>query len=114
MELTCIRCKATFDAASVRGYCDDCVEHFREQKEGIAQRQRPAPNMFLDGKFAHDCPCSVQDETGGTDRQVCGLCGSDEMEPGYGLGSGYGIGSYNFCFGCNTFLDFREDREGME
>lgn len=44
-------------------------------------------------------------------RQVCGCCGSDELEPGYGLGTGYGMGSYAFCLGCSRFLDFHEDSE---
>lgn len=46
---------------------------------------------------------SVWDE----DRQanVCGLCGSDDLASGYGLAGGGGIGSYNFCRGCQRVLD---------
>lgn len=107
--LLCRRCERSFDAATARGYCDECVSKFREERTAIHRRQRPAPGVFADGKFAPDwqCPQSFSDG----DRQVCGLCGSDELEQGYGLGSGYGMGSYTFCLGCNTFLDFHEDSE---
>lgn len=39
----------------------------------------------------------------------CGLCGSIEIEPGYGLAGGGGVGAYNFCHGCNRVLDKSED-----
>lgn len=110
MELICNRCKATFDSALARGYCDSCVEHFRDVRKGVNRKQNPAPGICADGKFTDEaCPSSFEDGVSG--RQVCGLCGSDELEPGYGLGTGYGMGSYTFCCGCNTFLDFREDVE---
>lgn len=43
-------------------------------------------------------------------RNVCGLCGSAEIEPGYGLAGGGGCGSYNFCRGCYRVLDKSEDK----
>lgn len=40
---------------------------------------------------------------------VCGLCGSDSLHAGYGLGGGGGIGAYNWCNGCQRILDKKED-----
>lgn len=51
---------------------------------------------------------SVWDEE--RQRNVCGLCGSDELEAGYGLGGGGGVGGYNWCRGCQRILDKTEDR----
>lgn len=42
---------------------------------------------------------------------VCGLCGSSDLETGYGLAGGGGCGTYNFCHGCNRVLDKSEDKE---
>lgn len=110
MNLQCIRCNATFDADRYRGYCDDCIAHFQEVRKGVHRKQRPAPGVWADGKFtAEPCPVSVFDPV--SECNVCGLCGSDRIESGYGLGGGYGMGSYNFCFDCNNFLDFCEDME---
>ena len=108
MNLECIGCEETFEADTFRGYCPECLEGFAAQRRHIHERQRPAPNVIADGKFTKgDSPKSCTDPVSG--RQVCGLCGSDEIEPGYGLGSGHGMGSYTFCVGCNSFLDFVED-----
>ena len=110
--MKCIRCQQEFDCNIHRGYCDDCVSAFRLTKEGVCEKQRPAPNVFADGKFADEnatCPVSVNDPVSGN--RVCGLCGSADLEPGYGLGSGFGIGCYMFCCGCDSFLDFCEDKE---
>ena len=106
----CLRCKHGFEVEvdAVRGYCDSCIEWFGKQREKIHQRQHPSPDMIADGKFATDSPMTF---IGENDKTRCGLCGSDDIEPGYGIGSGYGMGSYNFCLGCNSFLDFREDAE---
>jgi hypothetical protein len=111
MELNCIRCKQAFDSGVARGYCDACVEHFKNLRKGIRAKQNPRPDVFADGQFAQpkECPESVLDPAR-DDLTVCGLCGSEELESGYGLGSGYGMGSYNWCHGCHSFLDFSEDR----
>ncbi len=109
MEFICIRCNSEFDAANPRGYCDACVAHFAEVRSGIHRRQRPAPGVICDGKFSEDCPQTVTDPI--TQKLLCGLCGSDEVEMGYGLGSGYGMGSYQFQQNCNSFLDFHEETE---
>lgn len=101
MKLVCIECDESFESAIARGYCDGCVDRFREQRKHVHQRQHPAPNVLADGKFAKGSPQSVEDPING--KQICGLCGSDELDPGYGLGS------YTFCMGCNNFLDFHED-----
>ena len=110
MKYACKKCNAEFDADSWRAYCDDCIKIFKEIRQGVMDRQHPWPGTYLDGKFADpkECPQSFADP--GTDKQVCGLCGSDKLDSGYGLGSGYGIGVYTFCNGCNNFLDFSEDR----
>jgi hypothetical protein len=109
MELSCIRCDKVFDSGAARGYCAECIAAFDATRAAIHKRQRPAPGVYADGKFADpkECPQSVQDPV--MKRQVCGVCGSDELEPGYGIAGGYGMGSYTFCCGCNRFLDFFED-----
>lgn len=103
----CQRCRRDFESERPLGYCAACVLAYREQKRRINRAQNPAPGLCLDGRFVEprECPRSF-DHAG---RQLCGLCGGDELEPGYGLGSGYGMGCYTFCCGCNTFLDFSED-----
>jgi len=40
---------------------------------------------------------------------VCGICGSKNTQLGYRFGGGFGLGSYNFCLDCDTFLDFSPD-----
>lgn len=109
MNLICIRCDAAFENSITRGYCDACLQHFADVRDGIHASQRPAPGVCADGKFADEkeCPQSVFDPV--SNKNVCGLCGSDEIEMGYGLGTGFGMGSYNFCHACNHFLDFSED-----
>lgn len=107
MNLECVNCEQTFEATRFRGYCDTCIEGFGKQREHIHKRQRPGPGIIADGKFAIVSPQSVYDPV--AQANVCGLCGSPEIEMGYGLGSGYGMGSYNFCGECNNFLDFSED-----
>lgn len=111
MTCNCIRCGSEFDTPRVVGYCERCRTFFASSRDQIRKAQRPAPNVFADGAFrpAKECPHTVQDPT--TDRPVCGLCGSDEIEQGYGIGGGYGMGSYNFCQECYAFLDFHEDRD---
>ena len=42
-------------------------------------------------------------------RNVCALCGSADLVPGYGLAGGGGIGGYNWCNGCEMVLDKSED-----
>ena len=44
-------------------------------------------------------------------RDVCGLCGSDAIESGYGFAGGFGLGSYVICTDCWTVMDFFEDRD---
>lgn len=105
----CTRCTAPFDFEKLRGYCDSCIQHFNDQSQKICNIQHPGPGLCLDGVFvdSKECPTTIMNEshTG----LLCGLCGSDQVESGYGIGSGYGMGCYNFCFECNTFLDFIED-----
>ena len=111
MQITCQRCDTAFEAPTFCGYCDGCKEHFANVRKKVHARQRPAPHVCADGKFApeEDCPQSLLNPI--TNGLVCGLCGSNEISPGYGLGTGHGMGSYNFCEDCNSVLDFVEDTE---
>ncbi len=110
MILKCQNCDKEFEAAIFVGLCTDCVEEHAEDRERVHAMQHPAPGVCADGKFTDKkCPSSVFDPVSG--QNVCPLCGSSEIEAGYGLGGGYGMGSYNFCAECNTFLDFCEDTD---
>jgi hypothetical protein len=78
------------------------------QREHVRRIQNPQPGVIACGKFTQGVsPSSVFDPVQA--KNVCGLCGSDQIEMGYGLGGGYGMGSYNFCHECGNFLDFCED-----
>lgn len=109
MNLTCERCSKPFDAVAFRGYCDNCQAFFRSVRDQVHRAQRPAPGVLADGKFRpeDECPHTVYDPV--RQANVCGLCGSDQIEMGYGLGTGHGMGSYNYCMECYSFLDFSED-----
>ena len=108
MILSCYRCLKPFENAICLGYCPECLANFQEAKKRIRNTQQPGPGLFLDGKFCtEEPPHTVTEPTSG--KQVCGLCGSDQVNAGYGLGSGYGLGTYNFCEECNSFLDCVED-----
>jgi hypothetical protein len=110
-ECDCIRCGCGFLSERLRGYCDDCVEAHNGIREKVAEKQNPYPGVHVDGKFAKslECPESVFDEE--TMTAHCGLCGSEEIEQGYGLAGGYGCGSYRFCNECYAIMDFNEDTE---
>jgi len=43
---------------------------------------------------------------------TCPKCGSNEHTAGYGLAAGP-MGSYTFCDGCDSMLEFSPDLEGM-
>ena len=77
----CINCECDFDAERRRGYCDACLAALNDRREYIASCQRPAPGVFVDGKFVGK------------------------------LGTGYGCGVYLFCEECYAFMDFSEDAE---
>ena len=111
MILQCERCLNNFEAEIFLGYCEACKSAFAANREGVHAKQRPMPGVFADGKFSDErlCPKSVVNPL--TEESVCGLCGSDELDAGYGIGGGYGLGCYNFCTECGTFLDFCEDRD---
>lgn len=58
--------------------------------------------VYIDGKFRSDpCPKSKNG--------MCPKCGQ-KLDPGYGFGGGYGLGTYNFCHKCKKFFDFVEDK----
>lgn len=109
MHLICQRCNSDFESATFLGYCQECREAFKRTREKVHASQRPAPGVIADGQFADpkESPRSVWNPV--EEINVCGLCGSSELSPGYGLGSGYGMGSYTFCDDCCNFLDFSED-----
>lgn len=108
MILRCQSCESEFEESSVRGLCPDCVAKHQEDREHVHERTNPAPGVHAVGKFAkRECPRSVTDPV--TDKGVCPLCGSDELEAGYGFAGGYGLGSYNCCMACYTIMDFHED-----
>lgn len=88
-----------------------CIIKIGEQRKIVHAKQHPYSHVYADGKFADvaECPRTVQDPVSG--QQVCGLCGSSELDQGYGLGTGYGIGVYQYCLECDHFLDFVEDKE---
>ena len=108
--MDCIRCGQPFEAYPPRGYCDACKAVFLERRELIHEKQNPAPGVHACGKFTkQEGPRSYYDH----DRQVnaCGLCGSPELEGGYGFAGGGGCGVYNACMECFAILDFSEDTE---
>jgi len=113
MIATCNRCDAEFESSHFRGYCDDCVAFYRQDREDARERQRKRAEslgaVHVTGKFntVENCPQTANDPVSG--QQVCGLCGSDEIDPGYGYAGGYGLGGYNFCMACGTVMDFSED-----
>lgn len=54
-------------------------------------------------------PITVWDEK--AEMTACNLCGSHDIESGYGMAGGGGPGLYNFCNGCNRVLDKSPDPE---
>lgn len=109
LNLTCARaeCGQAFEVEYWRLYCPACVEFYKERKREIHRAKKPSPGIHLDYSIAQadDCPKSGVEPITGV--QCCGLCGSSDVTSGYGIGTGYGaFGSYTFCHGCNSFLDF--------
>ena len=108
MYLTCVRCESPFEHPTIRAYCDDCVAEWREQAWKTHKSQNPSPALHLTIKIAgQTLPLSIEDPVSG--KRVCGLCGSDQLDLGYGFAGGCGLGSYRFCMECEAFLDFHED-----
>ncbi len=110
MNLSCGRCDKEFDKETWRGYCDDCLTFFTSVRDQVHAAQNPQPGVHACGKFTkEEGPRSFFNPV--AERNACGLCGSTELEQGYGFGSGQGCGVYNWCDNCGNFLDFREDAE---
>ena len=108
MEMTCLRCDETFDSGVFRGYCDECVDFYRGVVKEVRERENPAPGVMCHGKFTNEpTPETVFDPIRG--KAVCGICGSEDVDPGYGFAAGRGIGAYMFCNDCYAFMDFCED-----
>jgi hypothetical protein len=59
VNLECVGCDAAFEAPTFRGYCPECIEGFEKQRENVHKRQRPAPGVIADGKFARGSPETV-------------------------------------------------------
>jgi hypothetical protein len=111
MTLTCVRCQGEFEESTFRGYCPGCVEHFRGQADRSRRARHPVPGVHLNIRMleAGDCPLAAVNPA--TGQSVCGLCGSDELEPGYGFAGGFGLGVYTCCSDCHAVLDFSPDEE---
>ncbi len=109
MNNRCERCDCTFESAEFVGYCPECVVWFREGRKTADEKANPTPNVHLTGKFnaADRCPKTVHNPV--TNENVCGLCGSESIERGYGFAGGFGLGVYQYCENCNAILDFSED-----
>lgn len=58
---------------------------------------------------SHKSPVTVYDEA--RNANVCNLCGSADIEMGYGMAGGGGPGVYNFCNGCQRVLDKSPDSD---
>lgn len=109
MELTCKRCHSTFDSGVTLAYCEECRRFFHEQQIMRINAQNPRPGLHITGKFLEPRQCPGTTWCDVSDSQICGLCGSDELDTGYGYAGGYGLGCYNYCMACNSVLDFCED-----
>jgi NMD protein affecting ribosome stability and mRNA decay len=115
MRLDCQKCGEEFENANTIGYCDDCRASYDAKQRARSERQETATQaagaFHIAGKWgdAKESPRSAWDEI--SQRQVCGMCGSSELEPGYGYAGGFGLGSYQFCLDCCVVQDFSEDLE---
>lgn len=115
MILECAKCGDDFEHPTTIGYCEACVEAYQEQRKKRREKQAAVTELLgachVAGKWGdpketpHSVFCDI------SQRNVCGLCGSDQLEPGYGFAGGFGLGSYNFCMECNEVQDFSEDCE---
>lgn len=106
--MECIRCGQEFHAWPPRGYCDPCKAVFLERRELIHSKQNPAPGVHACGKFTkQEGPRTYYDADRGVN--ACGLCGSPDLEMGYGFAGGMGLGGYTCCTECYAILDFSED-----
>lgn len=103
--MICERCEAE-EADPGTLYCYECKEYFRGHREEHHERSNPRPGVHVTGKTNKgECPATFFNGVA----NVCGMCGSDEIEPGYGFAGGFGLGSYNCCMDCYTIMDFSED-----
>ena len=110
MILTCIRSDAEFEESYAVSYCTDCRDHFLGVRKEVHKKQNPAPGVHATGKFTDDPgPQSFHDPV--SNQNLCGLCGSNQLDMGYGFAGGRGLGSYTFCLECHCCLDFSEDKE---
>lgn len=80
-----------------------------------AAKRAPEEEVMINGcRFCHQREPDAEAVSVWNDelnRNVCGLCGSAELEPGYGLAGGGEIGAYNFCHGCQRVLDKTPDQQ---
>jgi len=80
---------------SIDAVCDEC------HGEGYYPECRNSQTA------SHKIPSTVYDED--RNANVCNLCGSADVEAGYGMAGGGGPGMYNFCNGCQRVLDKSTD-----
>lgn len=120
----CLRCKAPFDVPSAfrlnsgPAYCPDCMARMRDAVRSSPQGyvSCKAFSAFVDGgevpKDDTLVPRTYSGIAEGEDhaRRLCGVCGSAGVESGYGH-TPYGLGCYNFCLECHSYLDFSPDGE---
>ena len=105
--MKCGRCEES-DAESGTLYCFECKEHFRGNRKKAHDRANPIPGVHCVGKFIKDeSPKTFYNGVA----NCCGMCGSSEVEGGYGFAGGFGLGGYNCCMECYAIMDFFEDVE---
>ena len=110
MNLTCTKCNAEFEHDVFIGWCPECQESHKMDRSTVADKTNPMPGAHAVGKFTNrECPASVHNPF--NNENVCCLCGCPDLSMGYGFAGGYGLGSYNYCLGCGSILDFSEDKE---
>ena len=87
-------------------YCFECKESFRGERGAAQDRVNPMPGVHAVGKFNKgESPKTFFNGVA----NVCGMCGSDEIEAGYGFAGGFGLGVYQCCMDCYAIMDFSED-----
>lgn len=113
MNLECQNCGESFENAITIGYCPECIADYQAKRQARRDKQQAVTASLgafhVAGKWGDpkETPRSVFCEI--SQRNVCGLCGSDQLEGGYGYAGGFGLGGYNFCLDCNEVQDFSED-----
>lgn len=88
--------------------CKDEVIVDLLMNDGIPQDEDKPSSCKADRPITKEAVTVWSEELG---RNICGLCGSTGIVPGYGLAGGGGVGAYNFCDSCLRVLDKTADSE---